>query len=162
MKKIAIVPGSYDPATLGHIDIINRAADIFDEVYAAIMVNSEKNGLFTPEERLEILSTACRKLPNAHPVIWTALASDLMTETGAKFIVKGARNATDFDYEHSLSEIMRHFAPGCETVILPSRPEYFHVSSTYARELLKYGNDLSNIADSETAEVMKKIYSSKK
>ena len=161
MKKIAIVPGSYDPATLGHIDIIKRAADIFDTVYAAIMVNSEKKGLFTPEERLEILSSACRELPNVKPVIWTSLASELMNEAGAKFIVKGARNATDFDYEHSLSEIMRRFAPGSDTIILPSRPEYFHVSSTYARELLKYGNDLYDIADKETAEVIKRIYNSK-
>lgn len=161
MKKIAIVPGSYDPATLGHIDIIKRAADIFDTVYPAIMVNSEKKGLFSPEERLEILSCACRDLPNVEPVVWTFLSSELMRETGAKFIVKGARNATDFDYENSLAEIMRHFAPGCDTVIFPSRPEFFHVSSTYARELLKYGEDLSNIADSETAEVMKRIYNNK-
>ncbi|MBO5195516.1 MAG: pantetheine-phosphate adenylyltransferase [Clostridia bacterium] len=158
MKKIAIVPGSYDPATLGHIDIIKRAAEIFDTVYAAIMVNSEKKGLFSPEERLEILSSACRDLTNVKPIVWTSLSSKLMSETGAKFIVKGARNATDFDYEHSLSEIMRHFSPDCDTVIFPSRPEYFHVSSTYARELLKYGHDLSDIADKETAEVMKRIY----
>ncbi len=161
MKKIAIIPGSYDPATLGHIDIIKRAADIFDEVYAAIMVNSEKKGLFTPDERLEILSCACRDITNAKPVIWTSLASDLMNETGAKYIVKGARNSTDFDYEHSLSEIMRRFALGSETVILPSRPEYFHVSSTYARELLKYGNDLSDVADDETAEIMRRLYNGK-
>ncbi len=158
MKKIAIVPGSYDPATLGHIDIIKRAAQIFDTVYAAIMVNSEKKGLFSSDERLEILSCACRNLPNVKPIVWTSLSSELMKETGAKFIVKGARNATDFDYEHSLSEIMRHFSPDCDTVVLPARSEFFHISSTYARELLKYNRDLSDIADKETAEIVKKIY----
>ena len=161
MKNIAIVPGSYDPATLGHIDVIKRAADIFDTVYAAIMVNSTKNGLFTPEERLQILTSACRDIPNVKPIIWTSLSSRLMEETGAKYIVKGARNATDFDYEHSLSEIMRHFSPGCDTVILPARPRFFHVSSTYARELLKYGEPLDDIADSETAELIRKIYDEK-
>ncbi len=160
MKKIAIIPGSYDPATLGHIDIISRAAEIFDTVYAAIMVNSEKKGLFSPDERLEILTSACRELSNVKPIVWTSLSSELLSETGAKFIVKGARNSTDFDYEHSLAEIMRHFSPEADTIILPSRPEFFHISSTYARELLKYGNDLSDIADSETAEVMKRIYNS--
>lgn len=162
MKKIAIVPGSYDPATLGHVDIISRAANIFDTVYAAIMVNSEKNGLFSPEERLEILSSACGDLPNVKPIIWTSLSSELMEQTGAKFIVKGSRNATDFDYEHSLSEIMRRFSPEADTIIFPSRPEYFHVSSTYARELLKYGRDLSEIADAETAAIMKKLYGKRK
>ncbi len=161
MKKIAIVPGSYDPATLGHIDIISRASNIFDTVYAAIMVNSEKHGLFIPEERLEILNSACRNLPNVKPIIWTSLSSELIAQTGAKFIVKGSRNATDFDYEHSLAEIMRRFSPEADTVLFPSRPEYFHISSTYARELLKYGEDLSEIADPETAAIMKEIYSCK-
>ena len=162
MKKIAIVPGSYDPATLGHVDIIRRASLIFDEVIPAIMVNSEKKGLFTPEERLEILNSACRHIANAKPMIWTGLSSELMAQTDAKYIVKGARNATDFDYEHSLAEIMRRFSPEADTVIFPSRPEYFHVSSTYARELLKYSWDLSEIADPDTAAVMKEIYTYKR
>ncbi|MBQ8475061.1 MAG: pantetheine-phosphate adenylyltransferase [Clostridia bacterium] len=161
MKKTAIVPGSYDPITLGHVDIIERAADMFDEVWVAITVNGAKSGVFTPEERLEITKTAISHIQNAEAVIWCGLTSDLMAEKGAKYIVKGARNATDFDYENSLSEIMRKFAPGSETVILPARPEYFHVSSTYARELLKYGGDLSDIAAPKTAEIMRKIYNNK-
>ncbi len=161
MKKIAVMPGSYDPVTLGHIDMAERASVIFDEVYVAIMVNSEKKGLFSPNERLEILSSACRHIPNVKPILWTSLASELLEETGAKFIVKGARNATDFDYEHSLAEIMRNFSPDCDTIILPSRPEFFHISSTYARELLKYGHSLSEIADPETAVLMKKLYMAK-
>ncbi len=161
MKKIAIVPGSYDPVTLGHIDIISRAADIFDEVIPAIMVNSSKSGLFAPDERLLLLRCACRNIPFARPLIWSSLASDLMEEENAGFIVKGARNATDFDYENSLAEIMRRFAPEADTVILPCRAELSHISSTYARELLKYGKELSDIADEKTAELMKKLYESK-
>ena len=161
MKRTAIVPGSYDPTTLGHVDIIKRASDIFDQVIPAIMVNSEKKGLFSPEERLEILISACRSLPNVKPMIWTELSYKLLEYTGAKFIVKGARNATDFDYEHSLSEIMRSFSSDVDTIILPCRPKYFHISSTYVRELLKYNCDLSNIADEKTAEIMRNIYNNK-
>ena len=158
MKKIAIVPGSYDPTTFGHLDLIKRAAAMFDEVYAVITVNGEKNGCFTIDERLDILRCACREIPNVKTLSWEGLTSELLSQVGAKFIVKGARNATDFDYEHSLTEIMRRFSPDCDTVVLPSRPELFHVSSTYARELLKYGHDLSDVADNETAELMRKYY----
>ncbi len=161
MKRIAIVPGSYDPVTLGHIDIIKRAADIFDTVYPAVMVNGEKRGCFTPDERLRLLESACEDFENVIPMVWNGLAADLMIELGAKFIVKGARNATDFDYEHSLSEIMRKFVSDCETIILPAKPELFHVSSTYARELLKHGESLSLVADAKTAELMREIYNSK-
>ncbi len=158
MKKIAIVPGSYDPVTYGHLDLIKRAAAMFDKVYATILVNGEKQGCFTTEEKAELLKCACRDMENVEIIAHSGLTSELLRELGAKFIVKGARNATDFDYEHSLTEIMGRLSPGCDTVILPSRPELFHVSSTYARELLKYGCDLSDIADSETAALMRKLY----
>ena len=125
------------------------------------MVNGEKRGCFTPDERLSILESACKEFDNVKPIVWGGLAADLLRELDARFIVKGARNATDFDYEHSLSEIMRKFIPDCETIILPAKPELFHVSSTYARELLKHGEDLSLVADEKTAELMKKIYSAK-
>ncbi|MBQ7836167.1 MAG: pantetheine-phosphate adenylyltransferase [Clostridia bacterium] len=161
MKKIAIIPGSYDPVTLGHVDIIRRASLIFDEIIPAIMVNSEKKGLFTSDERLTLLRCACKKIKNARPLVWESLASELMENEGASFIVKGARNATDFDYENSLAEIMRRFAPDAETIILPCRSEFSHISSTYAREILKYGKDLSDIADKDTAVLMRSIYDAK-
>ena len=158
MKQIAIVPGSYDPVTKGHLDLIKRASAIFDTVYATVLVNGAKSGCFTTEERVEILRSACRDMDNVEIIPWDGLTSDLLHKVGAKFIVKGARNATDFDYEHSLTEIMRRFSPDCDTVVLPARPELFHVSSTYARELLKYDCDLSDVADEETAALMRKYY----
>ncbi len=158
MKKIAIVPGSYDPVTYGHLDLIKRAAAMFDKVYATVLVNGEKQGCFTTEEKTQLLRCACRGMENVEIISHSGLTSDLLKELGAKFIVKGARNATDFDYEHSLTEIMRQLSPDCDTVILPSRPELFHVSSTYARELLKYGCELSDVADSETAALMRELY----
>lgn len=163
MRK-AIIPGSFDPATAGHRDLINRASRIFDEVHAVVMVNAEKinSGLFSPEERLSILESLTRDINNVKCSVCTGLASDYTKENGIEFIVKGARNATDFDYEYSLYEIMKHFHEGIETVILPSEPSLSYVSSTYARERIRYGCDLTDIADEETAALIKKLYSEKK
>lgn len=162
MKK-AIVMGSFDPCTLGHVDLIRRAARIFDEVHAVVMVNAEKidRGLFTADERLSILEKAVEGIENVKCATFSGLASDYTKEMGIEFIVKGARNATDFDYEYSLAEIMRHFHEGIETVILPAEPALSYISATYARERIRYGCDLSDIADEETACLIKEIYERK-
>ena len=161
MKK-AIVTGSFDPCTLGHVDIIKRAARMFDRVHVVAMVNAEKNGgLFTPEERLLILKSALSGIENVECDICTGLASDYTKEKGIEFIVKGARNATDFDYEYSLAEIMRHFHEGIETVILPAEPSLSYISATYARERIRYGCDLSDIADEATEKLIKELYEQK-
>ncbi len=156
--KYAIIPGSFDPATLGHVDLIRRAAAIFDRVFPVVLVNAEKKGMFTPEERLEIIRCACRNIENADCRIYDGLTSDFAAEVGADFIAKGARNSTDFDYEVGLSEIMKKFDPELETVIFPADPELSYMSSTYARERIRYGCDLSDIADEETAELIKKFF----
>lgn len=158
MKK-AIVPGSFDPVTLGHVDLIRRAADIFDEVHAVVMVNAEKrnSGLFTPEERLAILESAVGHLPNVKCALQYGLASDYTRKNGIGFIAKGIRNATDFDYEYGLSEIMKRFHEGIETVFIPADPALAYMSSTYARERIRYGCELSDIADEKTAALIAEI-----
>ncbi len=164
MRK-AIIPGSFDPATEGHVDIVERASNIFDEVHVVVMVNAEKvnSGMFSPEERLAILESLTWHIPNVVCAVCSGLASDYTKANGIEFIVKGARNATDFDYEYSLSEIMKHFHEGIETVILPANPSLSYMSSTYAREKIRYGCDLSDIArEEETADLIKKLYSEKK
>lgn len=162
MKKIAIVPGSFDPATLGHVDLIRRAAAIFDEVHALVMVNSAKNtGMFTAEERLRIIESATRDIENVKCVTFGGLTSDYTKANGVSFIAKGVRNATDFDYEYSLSEIMKHFHEGIETVFIPSDPTLSYMSSTYARERIRYGCDLSDIADEETAKLIRELWEKK-
>lgn len=163
MKKIAIVPGSFDPATAGHVDLIKRAAAIFDEVHAVVMVNAEKNtGMFTAEERLAIIESATEDIENVKCAVCSGLASDYTKENGIGFIAKGVRNATDFDYEYSLSEIMKHFHEGIETVLIPSDPTLSYMSSTYARERIRYGCDLSDIADEKTAALIKELWEKKK
>lgn len=161
MKRFAIIPGSFDPATLGHVDIISRAAEIFDTVFPVVLVNGEKNGMFSPEERLEILKCACRNIRNADCRIFRGLTSDFAKSIDARWLVKGARNATDFDYESGLAQIMKKFDSSLETVILPASPELSYMSSTYARERIKYGCELSDFADSETAKLIMNIKKTK-
>lgn len=156
MKRVAMVTGSFDPATLGHVDIIQRAAKAFDEVYAVVLVNAEKrnSGMFTPAQRRLILESACRDISNVQCLVCDELAAEFADKLGVSYIVKGIRNGTDFDYEYTLAEIMRRFSPRLETFFLPANPALAHVSSTYARERLRYGADLSDVADAETAKLM--------
>lgn len=163
MKRIAMVPGSFDPATLGHVDIIRRAANAFDEVYAVVMVNAEKKdtGMFSRPSARRILESACRDIPNVQCLICDELAAEFADKLGVSYIVKGLRNGTDFDYEYTLAEIMRRFSPRLETVFLPANPGLAHVSSTYARERLRYAADLSDVADAVTAKLMLYLLSEK-
>lgn len=159
--KTAIIPGSFDPVTLGHVDLIRRAAKIFDKVCPVILINAEKSGMFSPEERLQILKSACRDIENAECALFDGLTSDFAESVGAQFILKGTRNATDYDYEAGLSQIMKKFDERLETVILPATPSLAYMSSTYARERIRHECDLSDIADEETARLIGAIYRSK-
>lgn len=141
-SKYAVVPGSFDPITTGHLDVIVRASRMFERVTVAVLVNSEKKYLFAPDERLAFVRAAVADLGNVDVVRSEGLLSDTAAQCGAGVLVKGARTAADFEYELSLAAIMREFLPGIESVILPSRPEFGHVSSTYARELIKFGAPL--------------------
>ncbi|MDD6095033.1 MAG: pantetheine-phosphate adenylyltransferase [Clostridia bacterium] len=159
--KYAIIPGSFDPVTLGHVDIIRRAAHLFDKVFPVVLVNTEKRYMFTEDERLRILKCACRSIENAECHVFEGLTSDFAESVGAGFIAKGVRNTTDFDYEAGLSQIMKKFDSRLETVLIPSAPELSYMSSTYARERIKYGCDLSDFADGETARLICEIVGSK-
>lgn len=157
--KIAVIPGSYDPVTRGHVDIIRRAAGMFDRAVAAVMVNGDKGGgMFSPEERLEILKCALRDIKGAEAVMFDGLTSELLEKEGAAYLVKGVRSAADFDYEYSLAQIMKRFSPSVETVLLPADPTLAYISSSYARERLRYGCELSDVADPETARLMRELW----
>lgn len=137
-----VIPGSYDPVTVGHIDIIIRASKVFDEVWAVVFTNSDKYYRFTGEMRLKMLAASCAGLDNVNTALSDGMLVDFMREHGIKYIVKGVRDASDFDYENKLANINRSFYPEAETVLLPSRPELCHISSTMVRELIKYGKPL--------------------
>ena len=139
----AIYPGSFDPVTLGHIDIIERAAKCFDRLYVCVMVNADKKSpMFTPEERMEFVKTAVEHLDNVQAEAWSGLLTDYAQQKNATVLVKGARNVCDFDMEYQMSLINRGIKPNLETVILPARAEYIHFSSSMAREMIRYRQPL--------------------
>lgn len=142
MKRRAMVTGSFDPITSGHFDLIRRAATMFDEIIVVIAANTEKKGgMFTPDERKLLAEAAVSELSNVRVVVYDGLTSDAASSLGASVIVRGTRNSTDYNYEANLSYIMKRFSPDLETIILPTSPEYAAISSTYVRDLLKYGCD---------------------
>ena len=159
--KSCIIPGSFDPVTKGHTELFKAAARIVDKVYAAILVNSEKrSGFFTPEQRYEILKAAVKQVNEecdgkVEAVLYSGLTTDCAVELGASHIVKGVRNTNDFAYEYDLAQISKRFESSLETVFIPSDPKLACVSSTYVRELIKYGKlDSADFADG-TAELIK-------
>lgn len=139
---LAICPGSFDPITHGHIDVITRAAALFDEVVVAVGQNSAKNYLFTPQERLDLVRQATAHLPNVTAEALTGLLVDFATARGARVLVKGIRFASDFDFELQMAHI--NAAVGSvETVMLPASSRWSTISSTMIRELASYGGDVS-------------------
>ena len=140
--KLAVCPGSFDPITVGHLDLARRAAAIFDQVILCVMVNSEKHPMFSLEERLELARAAAASLPGVRAEACGGLLADFAREKGAAALVKGVRSEADFGWEVQLAQINRDLCPELDTILLPARPEHRHISSTMVREMLRYGQDL--------------------
>lgn len=138
----AVCPGSFDPVTHGHLDIIARAAQLFDEVIVAVGVNQSKNRMFGPEERLEMLEQACSGLDNVRIAGFTGLVTTFCTEHDAQAIVKGLRAATDFDYEMPMAQ-MNAALTDVQTVFLPTATGTSFVSSSLVKEVAAFGGDVS-------------------
>ena len=136
--SIAIYPGSFDPVTLGHLDIIKRAALQFDRVIVCVMINAEKKGLFTPAERVEMLRRAVAQLPNVEVDHSPAMLAECARERGANCVVKGLRAMSDFEKEFQMAMINRKLNPGLETVFLSARQNYTYLSSSIVKELASY------------------------
>ena len=141
--RTAICSGSFDPITLGHLDIIRRAAACFDRVCVCVSPNAEKkNQMFTPEEKLLLVRTAVEDLPNVEAELWPGLLADFAVDHGATAIVRGVRNTSDFDVEYQMALITQGIHPGLETMLLPASAAYQHFSSSMAREMIRYGQPL--------------------
>ena len=140
MKK-ALITGSFDPPTLGHLDLIERSAELFDQTVVCIFVNSEKNYMFGLEKRKSMLEAVCARFDNVTVDACGGLVADYAAKNGIDVIVKGARNGADFDYECMIARVNNSVFE-TETVILPCRPGLEHVSSTAAREMIKYNGNL--------------------
>ena len=141
--RIAVCSGSFDPITLGHMDIIRRTAACFDQVYVCVSPNAEKKGqMFTPAQKLKLVEAAVLELPNVTAELYDGLLSDYAAERKATAIVRGIRSAGDFDTEYQQAMVNRGLHPGLETLLLPADPAYVYLSSTVAREMIRYGQPL--------------------
>lgn len=147
--NIAIVPGSFDPVTNGHLDIIKRTSALFDVVYVSILSNSSKTPLFSVEERIELMKRATRDLPNVKVDSFTGLLVDYARKQNAKFIVKGLRAVSDFEYEFQMSLTNKELAPEIETFFITTNTKYSYLSSSIVKEVAKYGGDFTEMVPPE-------------
>ena len=138
----AVCPGSFDPVTLGHIDVFERAAAQFDEVVVAVLVNPNKKGMFSADERIEMIAEATAHLPNLRVEAGQGLVVDFVKARGLTAIVKGLRTGTDFEYELQMAQMNRHIA-GVDTFFVATAPKYSFVSSSLAKEVATFGGDVS-------------------
>jgi len=154
--KTAIYPGSFDPVTLGHLDLIDRAAAGFDRLVVAVIVNREKQGLFTIEERVEMLREEVKKYPNVEVARFDGMLVDFAAAYAPAIVVKGLRGHADWDSEYTMAVVNRKLSHGAlETVFYPSAPELVCVSATAARVIASYGESLEGFV---TDTVAKKLY----
>ncbi|MEE0859784.1 MAG: pantetheine-phosphate adenylyltransferase [Acutalibacteraceae bacterium] len=144
MKRTVICPGSFDPVTLGHIDIISRASAMFDKVIVAVLVNSSKKPSFTTEERINLLKKALSDFDNIEIQSFDGLLADYAKETGADAVVRGLRAVSDFEYEFQMSLTNKRLNPDLETIFLTSRAEYMFLSSSIVKQVATLNGDISN------------------
>lgn len=144
-EKIAVVPGSFDPVTFGHLDIIKRAADVFDIVYVAVLNNSAKNPLFSVEERMALMAEVTKALPNVRIESSSGLLIDYAKEKKAKAIVRGLRAVSDFEYEMQITSMNRFLDETIETFFIMTKNQYSFLSSSIVKEVAKYGSDVSEL-----------------
>jgi pantetheine-phosphate adenylyltransferase len=153
-NRIAVCPGTYDPVTLGHIDVITRAAAMFDQLIVAVVNASvrKNRALFSADERVAFIESATAHLDNVTVEPFSTLIVDYARERGAKAIVKGLRAISDFEYELEMNQLNRHMAPDVESVYLMASPQYSFLSSSGVKELATFGGDISALVPEEVAQ----------
>ena len=148
-QRRCVCPGSYDPVTMGHVDVISRAAALYDEVVVAVLHNHAKRGTFGVDERIRLLDSALAGVPNVRIEAFAGrLLVDVCREAGAQAIVKGLRGDTDFAYELPMAQMNRHLS-GVETVFLPGEPRFAHISSSLIKEVAAFGGDITGLVPDE-------------
>ena len=143
MKRTALFPGSFDPFTAGHLNILKRALTMFDEVVVAVGINIDKRGHFSTEKKEEIIRKAVQGMDGVRVISYDCLTIDICRELGIRHIVRGVRNMIDFETERSIADANRILAPEIETIIIPTAQEFAHISSTAVRDIIKHGGDTS-------------------
>lgn len=148
MQRIAVFPGSFDPFTVGHQSVLNKALPLFDEIVVGIGVNSEKKCLFPIEKRIEWIKTIYKNEPKIRVETYDVLTIDFCKKVSASYLLRGLRNTIDFEYEKTIAQMNFNMA-GIETVFFITSPEYSTISSTSIRDILKYGGDVSKFLPKE-------------
>lgn len=153
-----VYPGSFDPCTNGHLDVITRAAKMADRVVVAVLINSSKSPLFTAEERVELLRTAVAGLPNVEVQAFSGLLVDFMKQVGSTVIIKGIRAVSDFEYEFQMALTNRALYPDIETLFIPAGKDYMFLSSSIVKEIANYGGSLEGLVPDALIPVINKRF----
>ncbi len=143
MQRICLFPGTFDPVTLGHVDIINRALPLFDKIVVGIGINSSKNPMFSPEQRMEWFNEIYKNEPKVESAVYEGLTIQYCEKINAHFILRGIRFVSDFEYEKSIADANRTLDRSIETIFLTGEPMYTSVASTIVRDILKNGGNAS-------------------
>jgi pantetheine-phosphate adenylyltransferase len=151
----ALVPGSFDPPTKGHLDVVERCSALFDEVVVGVINNASKRSLFSVEERIAMLETCCEGWENVRVASFTGLLVDFAKEVGAATVVKGLRAVTDFDYEIQMSQMNRHLSRDVVSLFVATKPEYGYLSSSLVKEVARLGGSVDALVPSVVAEALK-------
>jgi pantetheine-phosphate adenylyltransferase len=163
MARIAVCPGSFDPITFGHLDIIQRGAKVFDEVYVTVLNNSSKNSLFTVQERLDLIKQVTGHIPNVKVDSFQGLLAEYATSINAVAIIRGLRAVSDFEYEMQITSMNRLLNENVETFFIMTRNQYSFLSSSIVKEVAKYGGDISELVPQKVKEaLLSKFQSSEK
>ncbi len=150
--KRAVYPGSFDPVTKGHLDIIERASAVVDELIVGVLNNNEKRPLFSAEERVKMLQDVTSNIPNIRVEAFSGLSVDFCRKCNASFLVRGLRAVTDFEYELQMAQTNRSLDGGIDTLFFTTALNYAYISSTIVKEVASYGGDLSGFVPPEVAE----------
>ncbi|MEG0258508.1 MAG: pantetheine-phosphate adenylyltransferase [Lysinibacillus sp.] len=158
-EKVAVVPGSFDPVTLGHLDIIQRAADVFDVVYVAVLNNSSKQPLFNVDERIALISEATKNFPNVRIESSSGLLIEYAKQKNAKAIVRGLRAISDFEYEMQITSMNRFLDETIETFFIMTKNQHSFLSSSIVKEVAKYGGNVAELVPGGVEQALKEKYS---
>ena len=156
--KRAIYPGTFDPVTFGHMDVIRRSSKMFDELVVGILTNVSKQPLFTVDERVDMIRNLTKDIPNVKVTQFHGLLIDFALEQKANFIVRGLRAVTDFEYELQMSQTNRILAPEVDTIFLTTSLEYSYLSSSTVKEVANFGGDISHFVPEEIEKLVKERF----
>lgn len=158
MKNIAICPGSFDPITLGHLDIIKRGAKIFEKVYIVVLNNTSKNPLFTVEERIELIRQATKDIPNVEVDSYRGLLVEYVRSKNANVILRGLRAVSDFEYEMQITSVNSTLQPEIETFFMMTKSKYSFLSSSIVKEVAKYDGDIKGFVPPVVEQALREKY----